>query len=80
VSDLLLSHADLVELTGFKVAKCQAAELKRRGWLFEVNAAGAPLVARAYFQRRMVGEATVADPPPRAQHNWPALGHLRAVK
>lgn len=74
---IFLDDAELVALTGYRVAKYQAAELKRRRWLFEVNAAGAPLVARAYFERRMVGEAQAADPPPRAQHNF---GALRAVK
>lgn len=71
--DLFLSSEELHGLTGYRLGKYQAAELKRRGWRFEVNAAGAPLVARAYFERRMVGVATAAEVPAPARHNFEAL-------
>jgi hypothetical protein len=34
-------------------------------------------VARAYFERKMVGEASTAEPPLAARHNF---GALRRVK
>lgn len=81
MSDLFLSKEELHELTGYRLGKRQAAELKRRGWKFEVNAAGAPLVARAYFERRMVGEVRAEEPPLPARHNFDALKTgLRVVK
>lgn len=80
-ADLLLNAEELHAITGYKLAKYQAAELKRRGWKFEVNAAGAPLVARAYFERRMVGQVQAEEPPPPARHNFDALKTpLRVVK
>ena len=78
---LFLTSDELHGLTGYRIAKYQAAELKRRRWIFEMNAAGAPLVARAYFERRMVGEVTAAMPPAPARHNFDALKTgLRVVK
>lgn len=74
---LFLTDEELHELTGYVISKYQAGWLKRGDWIFEVNAAGAPRVARAYFERRMVGEATTPDPAPRAQHNF---GAIRRVK
>lgn len=73
ISDLFLDADELKRLTGYKKAKYQVAHLRRKGWRFEQNAAGAPLVARAYFERRMVGTAATADPEPPARHNFAAL-------
>jgi hypothetical protein len=56
-SDLFLNAIEVFDLTGYRLAKYQVAWLRRRGWRFETNAAGAPRVARAYFERKMVGEA-----------------------
>lgn len=80
-----LSAAELHELTGRQIAKYQVAWLRARGWRFETNAAGAPRVARAYFERRMVGEAAAPEPALPAQHNFEALNKapktaLRRVK
>lgn len=82
---LFLTAEELHELTGYQVAKYQVAWLRARGWRFEQNAAGAPIVARAYMERRMVGEVATAPPGPAARHNFEALSkapktRLRAVK
>ena len=70
---LFLDADELFELTGYRLAKYQAKELRRRGWRFECNAAGRPLVARAYFERRMVGQAAAPEPAPPPRHNFDAL-------
>jgi hypothetical protein len=75
--DIFLTDDELAALTGYKRGAEQAAYLRRKGWRFEQNAAGAPRVARAYFERRMVGEVTSEAPAPPARHNF---GALRAVK
>lgn len=74
---LFLQPAELEALTGYKRGAEQCAYLRRHGWRFEQNAAGAPRVARAYFERRMVGESTVEAPAPAGRHNF---GALRVVK
>jgi hypothetical protein len=76
--DLFLTKDELVDLTGRKKAVLQVEWLKKHRWLYETNACGAPRVARAYFERRMVGDAATPVPGPVARHNLGA--HLRAVK
>jgi hypothetical protein len=79
-----LSADELFTLTGYRVARCQIAWLRSHSWRFELNAAGRPIVARAYMERRMVGEVATAPPGPAARHNFDALGtpkpKLRAVR
>lgn len=77
VTDLFLQPAELEALTGYKRGAEQVAWLRRKGWRFEQNAAGAPRVARAYFERRMVGEVSSEAPALPARHNFNAL---RVVK
>ena len=74
---LFLTADELFELTGYRRRPLQCGWLRKHGWRFEPNASGAPRVARAYFERRMVGEAATAPPGPPARHNF---GALRAVK
>lgn len=76
-TELFLTEPELTELTGYRVARYQVAWLTNRGWKFETNAAGAPRVARAHFERKMVGEALSDEPPLPARHNF---GALRRVK
>ena len=75
--DLFLSDAELAALTGYRRAHEQKRWLAARRWKFETNAAGVPRVARAYFERRMVGQAVAEEPPLPARHNF---GALRVVK
>lgn len=76
-SALFLSVAELEELTGYRRQHEQKRWLAARRWKFETNAAGAPRVARAYFERRLVGQAETEEAPVLARHNF---GALRAVK
>jgi hypothetical protein len=74
---LFLTKDELTELTGYRRQHEQVRWLKSRHWKFEQNAAGAPRVARAYLERRMVGQELSEAPGPPARHNF---GALRAVK
>jgi hypothetical protein len=76
-SNLFLTDEELVSLTGYRLAKYQVTWLRNRGWRFEQNAAGAPRVARAYLERKMVGESLSEAPAQPARHDF---GALRRVK
>jgi hypothetical protein len=53
MSDLFLTHAELVDLTGFKAPHCQARWLTRNRWRFVLNRHKEPKVARQHFSDRM---------------------------
>jgi hypothetical protein len=53
MSDPFLSHAELVDLTGFKAPHCQARWLTRNRWRFVLNRHNEPKVARRHFTDRM---------------------------
>lgn len=76
-AELFLTGDELEQLTGYRRAHEQRRWLEKRRWLHETNAAGVPRVARAYFERRLVGEVKVAEPPLPSRHNFSAL---RVVK
>lgn len=59
----LLTHDELVALTDRRSRAGQVAWLRDRGWRFEVGGAGWPKVARAEYERRMIGgrRAPAAD-------------------
>lgn len=61
---LLLSRDELHELTNREHADAQIAWLRREGWPHVLDADGRPKVARAEFERRMLGGAapTVRKP------------------
>lgn len=59
---MFLSSDELRELTGYVMAAKQAAWLRDHRWRHHVNARGEVCVAKAYFERRMVGEVTSAEP------------------
>lgn len=44
---------ELLELTGYKLARSQCRWLESRGYPFETNASGKPRVLRAYIQQRL---------------------------
>lgn len=50
---LLLSASELQEITGLKMSRLQAAWLQRKGWRFEINGAGRPIVARKYAEKML---------------------------
>lgn len=74
-SGLFLTEDEMRALTDAVRSPTQIAWLRDNRWLFEISRTGKPRVARAYFERRMVGgdqvqEVVVETPPP---HNFSAL-------
>ena len=53
MKDLFLTRSELVELTGFKAAHCQARWLTRNRWRFVLTRHNEPRVARDHFNSRM---------------------------
>ena len=76
---MILTPDELHALTGRRQPSKQIAWLAANGWRFVLNADGRPVVARAYYERRMVaGPArAVADAP---TPDFAALGRVDAVK
>jgi hypothetical protein len=70
---LLLTPDEVQDVTGFKLGRLQADWLHRKGWRFEINAIGRPVVARKYAEK-MLG---CGDEP--AVASRPNFGALRAV-
>lgn len=52
-ADTYLTEAEIARLTGKVYPKVQAKVLAERGWTFEFDGDGLPLVLRAYHDRRM---------------------------
>ncbi|MGC8703645.1 MAG: DUF4224 domain-containing protein [Thiomonas sp.] len=55
MTPLVLTHAELVEITGKESGAAQCRALTRMGWAFE-RVGSRPLVSRAYAERRLAGE------------------------
>ena len=53
MTDLFLSPAELVALTGFKARHCQVQWLERNRWRFALTRSKEPRVARDHFNERM---------------------------
>jgi hypothetical protein len=60
---LVLSREELQQVTGLKRPSAMCEWLEDRGWAFEPprRAGELPVVARAYFERRLVGPPKVVD-------------------
>lgn len=70
-----LSPSELHALTGSPQKRRQATWLRKNGWKFALDLYDRPRVARAYYDRRMVGiESDSAPPPASSGPNWGALG------
>lgn len=69
----LLTSDEVQDITGFKLNRLQVEWLQRKGWRFEVNAIGRPVVARKYAEKMLgcADDATVIQRP--------NFGALRAV-
>jgi len=52
---LFLTVEELIALTGRKSCRHQLHWLETKGWRHEVNAAGKPIVSRAYAESRLGG-------------------------
>lgn len=61
---MFLTDSELCELTGFRQAGKQAAWLRDHKWRFTTTAHGQIRVARAYFERKLVGEASSPERGP----------------
>lgn len=61
---MFLTAAELFELTGRIQPSAQTRWLRRKRWRFELDADGRPKVARAYHDRRMLGD-DAKEPGPR---------------
>lgn len=57
MSQLLLTHAELADLTDYELPAWQRKWLDDRGWRYELGRGGKIKVARAYFDARMTGGA-----------------------
>jgi len=53
-----LTRDELRELTGAKLRKKQIAWLQRRGWEYELNCLGWPVVLRSTMEGKMGGTAS----------------------
>jgi len=55
---LCLTHAELVQITGYKMASCQLAELKKQGFYrARRNALGAVVLERDHYTAVCAGHA-----------------------
>lgn len=68
-----LTPEELAELTGRKLMSYQRAWLDRNGFIYVINAAGRPVVSRAYLRQRLSGGALSARTPMGAEPNFAAL-------
>lgn len=79
MTGLFLTDDELQDLTGAMRSPSQIEWLRANRWLFEISRGGKPRVARAYFERRMVGgdqvQEVVVETPP--AHNFAAIGGTR---
>ena len=67
-----LSKEEIIELTGKKRTAFQIAWLAKKGWIFETNAAGRPIIGREYARRKL-GGGQPAPVPAIVQPNFAAL-------
>lgn len=70
---MFLSDKEIQALTGRKRITLQREWLTLRGWLHEVNAAGRPVVLRAYAESRLSGQRAGAISHASQQPNFAAL-------
>ena len=50
---MFLDADELRKLTGYRTPKYQAHWLATRGWVYEMDAAGRPVVAREYAEKKL---------------------------
>ena len=52
---MILPQSEIRDLTGYVRVSAQIRWLRKRGWKFEVNGLGLPIVALGEFNRHMIG-------------------------
>ena len=60
---MLLSAAEIRQVTGYARPSAQVRWLRTHGWRFTVNALGEPVVAVAEFNRHLVGGRAARQEP-----------------
>lgn len=70
---LLLTPDELEQITGRKLPKRQVEWLRSKHWQFEVNARGAPVVARTYAEARLSGISAQPQATRTRRPNFEAL-------
>lgn len=65
-----VTRDEMAELTGARTRAGQIRWLRERGWVWEPNAAGWPVVLRAHMESRMGGKPNTVES---AGPNWRAL-------
>lgn len=73
MEQMFLTHDEIVTLTGLNTSGRQVDWLRNKGWRFELNATGRPIVARRYAEK-MLGCGSEHEPARR-----PNFAALRAV-
>lgn len=68
--DELLSADELVRITGYRRARAQRDWLTNKGWIFETNGAGEPIVGRWYARLKLAGVKPTADHRVTLQPAW----------
>jgi len=53
ITPFLLTPDEVQDITGFKLNRLQVDWLQRKGWRFEINAIGRPVVARKYAENKL---------------------------
>jgi hypothetical protein len=52
---MFLSKEEIIQLTGYKFPKKQAEFLRSRGYVFEVDCYGNPIILRSYLEQILGG-------------------------
>lgn len=73
MGSMFLSAEEIAALTGRTRVGLQCKWLTQRGWLHEVNAAGRPVVLRAYAEQRLSGVQNRQGLPDHQSPNFNAL-------
>ncbi|TCP13798.1 uncharacterized protein DUF4224 [Crenobacter luteus] len=73
MGSMFLSAEEIASLTGRKRVHLQREWLIQRGWLFEENAAGRPVILRSYAESRLSGHKARPAGPVTQQPNFAAL-------
>ena len=57
----ILTADEVSDITGRKTFGKQIEWLRHRGWIFEINAAGRPIVGRYYLRAKLGGNTPTAS-------------------
>lgn len=73
MASMFLSAEEIIALTGRKRVHLQREWLTLRGWRFEENAAGRPVILRSYAEQRLSGTQNRQGLPDNQSPNFNAL-------